>query len=187
MKNSLTNMLLSLGLVGIMSAATLAAVYNVTATPISRAAEKARVEAIAQVLPPFDNLATPIGGSEGTTVTPAYKDNELVGAAVQSYTENGFSGHFDVMVGFDADGAITGYQILSHSETPGLGAKMEEWFKSEEADRSVLGKTGEINVKADGGDIDAITAATITSRAFADAVNRARRAFETSSVKTETR
>lgn len=171
-------MVLSLGIVGIMSAAVIAIVYNITAKPIAEAGEKAKTEAIAHVLPQFDNLEAAVDGCEETVITPAYKNGELIGMAVQTYTTNGFSGRFDLIVGFDASGAVTGYQVLSHSETPGLGAKMTEWFKSPVADRSVIGKTGEIRVKADGGDVDAITAATITSRAFADALNRARRAAD---------
>ena len=77
------------------------------------------------------------------------------------------------MAGFDADGRLTGYRVLSHAETPGLGAKMDTWFQTDK----VIGTDTDIAVRADGGDIDAITGATITSRAFTDAINRARHAF----------
>ena len=70
--------------------------------------------------------------------------------------------------------------VLQHAETPGLGAKMQEWFRADKNKQSVLGRNladGELKVSKDGGDVDAITAATITSRAFLNAVNRAYSAF----------
>lgn len=84
------------------------------------------------------------------------------------------------MYGFDKDGNVTGYQVISHAETPGLGAKMGDWFHSPEGHRSVIGlnpATTNMTVSKDGGDIDAITAATITSRAFLDALRRASSAY----------
>ena len=83
-------------------------------------------------------------------------------------------------MGFEADGTIRDYQILKHQETPGLGAKMGEWFKTEKNNQSIIGKSPENNnmqVKKEGGDIDAITAATITSRAFLAAVRTAYAAY----------
>ena len=72
------------------------------------------------------------------------------------------------------------YSVLQHAETPGLGSKMQDWFRLEGTDRNVLGSDlsqGPLRVKKDGGTVDAITAATISSRAFLDAVNRAYSAF----------
>ena len=72
------------------------------------------------------------------------------------------------------------YSVLQHAETPGLGAKLQEWFRADKNKQSVLGRTipdGGLKVTKDGGDVDAITAATISSRAFLDAVNRAYSAF----------
>ena len=109
---------------------------------------------------------TPDGSDSPFTVFPAYEDGTLTGAAVEGYTLNGFSGEIRVMYGFAADGTITGYEVLSHAETPGLGAKMNEWFRSE------------MRVTKDaGGTIDAITAATISSRAFLDALRESYKAF----------
>ena len=85
-----------------------------------------------------------------------------------------------MIYGFDIDGNITGYEVMSHAETPGLGAKMGEWFRSPEGKRNVIGlnpATSNMTVAKDGGDIDAITAATITSRAFLDALTRAHKAY----------
>ncbi len=123
---------------------------------------------------------TPEGETTPVKVFPAKMDGQLVGAAVESYSLAGFSGEIRLMYGFDADGNITGYEVMSHAETPGLGAKMGEWFRSPEGNRNVIGlnpATTNMTVKKDGGDIDAITAATITSRAFLDALTRASKAY----------
>ena len=113
-------------------------------------------------------------------IYPASKGGEFVGAAVESNTKKGFSGEIKVIVGFDKEGKLLNYSVLQHAETPGLGAKMQEWFSTDKNKQSVLGRSlsaGPLKVTKDGGDVDAITAATITSRAFLDAVNRAYSAF----------
>jgi electron transport complex protein RnfG len=84
------------------------------------------------------------------------------------------------MVGIDKDGNITGYQILQTAETPGLGTKADLWFQKD-GKGCVIGMNAKDNplfVKKDGGEVDAITAATITSRAFCDAINRAYKAIK---------
>lgn len=81
------------------------------------------------------------------------------------------------MIGFDMDDKIVNYEILQHAETPGLGSKMGEWFKDMESNsKSIIGRDmslGTLAVTNDGGSVDAITASTITSRAFLNAVNKA--------------
>ena len=101
-----------------------------------------------------------------------------LGAAVQS-TTGGFGGDLKVLVGFDPDGKILGYTLLEHAETPGLGAKADRWFqKGEKGD--IIGKSPAepLTVSKDGGQVDAITASTITSRAFLFAVNSAYNAYK---------
>ena len=101
-----------------------------------------------------------------------------LGAAVQS-TTGGFGGDLKVLVGFDPDGKILGYTLLEHAETPGLGAKADRWFqKGEKGD--IIGKSPAepLSVSKDGGQVDAITASTITSRAFLLAVNSAYSAYK---------
>ena len=102
----------------------------------------------------------------------ATKGNDTVGYALETYTDKGFSGHFTVMVGFNTKGEIVNTNVLEHKETPGLGSKMtDDKFKSQ-----FNGKDPEkfkLMVKKDQGDVDAITASTITSRAFCDALTRA--------------
>ncbi len=105
------------------------------------------------------------------------KENYL-GAAVES-TTGGFGGDLKVLVGFDPKGTILGYTILEHAETPGLGAKADKWFQKD-GKGNIIGKNPSeaLVVKKDGGQIDAITASTITSRAFLKAVNQAYKAYQ---------
>ena len=104
--------------------------------------------------------------------------NNEKGAAVES-TAMGFGGQLKVLVGFDNDGNILGYTLLEHQETPGLGAKADQWFqKGQKGD--IIGKnpSSPLTVSKDGGQVDAITASTITSRAFLLAVNNAYNAYK---------
>ena len=92
-----------------------------------------------------------------------------------------------MLVGFDPQGNILGYTILAHAETPGLGAKADKWFqKGEKGD--IIGKnpSEELIVSKDGGKVDAITASTITSRAFLLAVNNAYKAYKATPIDGET-
>lgn len=188
--STLPNMIVSLGVITIVAASLLAWAHSVTAEPIAQAEKQTRVDAIKNVLPAFDNdplaKSTEIyqlgEGNAPFTVYPAYEGDKFVGAAVEGYTKSGFSGEIKVMYGFDAEGVVSGFQVLSHAETPGLGAKMNEWFRMEEGNRSVIGKNPAIvnmTVAKDGGAIDAITAATISSRAFLSALRDCFQAFET--------
>ena len=101
------------------------------------------------------------------------------GTAVKA-VENGFGGPLEILVGFDEAGNILGYTVLSTVETPGLGVKADTWFqKGQKGD--IIGKNPgekELSVSKDGGEIDAITASTITSRAFLNAVNHAYKAYK---------
>ena len=169
-------MLLSLTGICLVAGAILAGVNQFTAGPIAVAKATALEEAIKAVAPEFDNKPTEdvymAVSSDGDSlkIYPAKKGGQVVGGAVESNTKKGFSGEIRVIVGFDMDGKILNYSVLQHAETPGLGAKMQEWFRADKNKQSVLGRTI-------GGDVDAITAATISSRAFLDAVNRAYSAF----------
>lgn len=184
----LLKMAASLGLITIVSAALLGSVYSATRTPIAEAREEKLVNAIKAVAPAFNNnpaadvteLTLP-GESRPVTIYPARDNGTLTGAAVATYTPDGFSGEITLMVGFDTEGTVTGFEVLSHSETPGLGAKMQDWFADPKGSRSIIGKrppeSGFRVTKDPGGEIDGITAATITSRAFLQAINRAHKAF----------
>lgn len=170
-------MVLSLTLVSLVAAALLGGMYVLTEEPIAQTEQKKQMQAKIDVLPPTENIS--FGDKQeidGVTVYEAFAGNERVGAAVETFDANGFNGKFTLMVGFDNDGNITGYTVLKQNETPGLGANMINWFKTDKGNQNVIGLNPaekNMTVKKDGGDIDAITAATITSRAFLRAIVRA--------------
>lgn len=191
LSSTLPNMLLSLTGICIVVSGILALVNKVTAEPIAASAMKAKVEAIRAVTPAFDNnpyaereRLLPEGETDSLTVYPARKGGSLVGYAVESYTRSGFNGLISVMVGFDAEGTLVDFSVLEHSESPGLGSLIPEWYhqKSEtgglrEMRGLSMSEEAPLSVRKDGGRVDAITAATISSRAFLDAVNRAWRVY----------
>ena len=187
LKSTLPNMLLSLTGICVVAGAILAGVNQMTTEPIAASKAASLEAAIKAVTPEFDNkpaeesymAATSDGDS--LRIYPAKKGDELVGVAIESSTKKGFSGEIKVVVGFTPDGKLINYSVQKHSETPGLGSKMQEWFRSEKNNQSVIGRTlteEGLKVSKDGGDVDAITAATISSRAFLDAINRAYSAYK---------
>lgn len=184
-KSTLLNMVLSLTVIAVVAAAALAAVNNATKDTIEQKQKEKTEKAIREVLPEFAELQESKvlpDGEKDTLVCNKALDAEgnFVGMAVKSFTDKGFNGHIDVMVGFDAEGNVFGYQILKTGETPSLGSKAQDWFQKD-GKGSIIGKTPGDNgftVSKDGGEVDAITAATISSRAFCDAVNRAYKAFQ---------
>lgn len=169
--STLPNMLLSLTLIAVISAGLLAWVKTITDEPIRLAEEKKKTEALQQVLPAFDTVETE--DDEDGIVYKAYHENKWVGTAVQC-TSMGFNGEVLVMAGFDSNNKLIDYVVLKQAETPGLGTKMVDWFKNALVGR-VMDLNAPLKVKQDGGDVDAITAATISSRAFLKAVNDAYR------------
>ncbi|MCI1647473.1 MAG: RnfABCDGE type electron transport complex subunit G [Bacteroides sp.] len=183
LESSLKNMLLVLTGVTIISVALLAFVNELTKGPIEKANAKALSDAVSMVVPGFDN--DPIADKKMQAVNgveyaiyPATKQGKYIGAAVES-TSMGFGGELKVLVGFDAEGNILDYSLLAHAETPGLGSKAADWFK-EGHKGSIKGLNpgkAPLVVTKDGGQVDAITASTITSRAFLNAVNAAYAAF----------
>ena len=177
LQSSLTNMLLSLTLIALVAAGLLAGVYTLTKEPIDQAKAAKQAEAKLAVLPVMENLVVSEEPEvvNGMAVYKVFVGEELVAAAVETQ-ENGFGGVFKMMVGFDKDGNVTGYEVLEHQETPGLGSKMGEWFKTDKNHQNIIGRNpdkGGFIVSKDNGDVDAITAATISSRAFLLAVTNA--------------
>lgn len=176
-------MILSLTGFSIVAGGLLGWVNAATAEPIAQANAKALSDAIAVVIPGFDNNPAEEAETvevEGTTykIYPATQEGKPIGAAVEA-SANGFGGTLTVLVGFDTEGNIIDYSLLSHAETPGLGSKASDWFKKG-AKGDITGKnpgTQSLTVSKDGGEIDAITASTITSRAFLQAVNNAWSAY----------
>ena len=183
-ESTLINMLLALFVITAVSGGLLGLVYGFTKDAIAEVDLKKNQAAIQAVLPlegeityKADTLSYTEAGI--TTTFPcnlAYDaQGNFRGAAIKT-SEGGFGGKIEMMVGFLADGTIKGTSVLSHSETPGLGANMTGPFKDQFVDKNPA--SFQLTVKKDGGDVDAITAATITSRAFSKAVNKAYKAFE---------
>ena len=177
-ESSFRNMLLSLTLISLGASAALGYVYEFTKEPIALSNLNKKIEAIKLVVPEFNNnpnddmylLAT--GEGDSLEVYPAKKDSVVVGYAVKTYTNKGFSGYISLMAGFNPDGSILTITVLEQKETPGLGTKMADpSFKDQFSGKNP--DTFALKVKKDGGKVDAITAATISSRAFCDAVRKA--------------
>jgi len=177
-ESTFRNMALSLTLIALVSSALLGFVYELTKEPIAISNLNKKLSAIKQVVPEFTNnpnaemYKLPTGEGDSLEIYPAKKDDILIGYAVNTYTTKGFSGNISLMTGFRPDGTIINITVLDHKETPGLGTKMADpEFKDQfnEKDPSSF----ELKVDKDGGPVDAITAATISSRAFCDAVQRA--------------
>lgn len=188
LESSVQNMVMVLVGVALITGCILAYVNHATEGPIAEQKEKTLA----------DGIKTVMGGGELTVcktdtvrqndekgkeiVFIIYNTNDAkenyLGAAVES-TTGGFGGDLKVLVGFDPKGNILGYTILEHAETPGLGAKADKWFQKD-GKGNIIGKNPSeaLVVNKDGGQIDAITASTITSRAFLKAVNQAYKAYQ---------
>ncbi len=176
-KSNLTNMVLVLGLVCLACSAVLGGAYVITKAPIEAAAAAKTQAAVAQVLPHFETLEYNADDHYYTA-----KDGEaVVGYAIES-TVVGFGGPLLLMVGVTVDGVVYNTSVLSHSETPGLGAKCSTDAKFMDQWRGFDPAVKKLSVKKDGGDVDAITASTITSRAYTLAVENALKVFDTISV-----
>ena len=170
-QSNLKNMTLALGAVCLVCSALLGVAYAVTKAPIEKAAQAKTEASLSQVLPAFDAIEESTVAVEGEDVHyyKALSEGKVVGYAVEAGTI-GFGGPLTLMVGVTPDGVVYNTSVLSHSETPGLGAKCatEERFLSQFRGLDPAAKT--VAVKKDGGDVDAITASTITSRAYTRAV-----------------
>ena len=196
LESSLKNMVLVLVGVALIVGAILALVNHVTAGPIAEKAEKSLAAGIKSVMGTDDlQVAEPqevkqqMDGKEVSFTIHKCSDKsggKELGAAVES-TTGGFGGDLKVLVGFDPEGKILGYTVLQASETPGLGAKCTTWFQKD-GKGSVIGKSpkdGDLHVSKDdksGNAVDAITASTITSRAFLKAINQAYAAYSQKAV-----
>lgn len=189
MESSLKNMVLVLFTITLVSSAAVGGVYMITEEPIAQAKIAAVNDALKQVLPEYEATTSqtievnslPIVAHTATVADKA------VGYAVESISKNGFGGTVRLMVGFDNNGTILNINVLEQKETPGLGTKMADEGNALLAsfkDKSAADI--KMTVKKDGGDIDALTAATISSRAYAEAVAIAYEAFKVASGKQAT-
>ncbi len=166
-----------------LSAFVLGYVYQKTLDPIKQAKDNQELEAIAEVVNDFDNnpfaekmIITTKNKKHKLAMFPARKDGKLNSVAIKTYSNSGFGGRIEIMAGFNVDGTIKNFKVISSQETPGLGSKVDEpKFKEQlvgfHPQKQIL------KVQQDGGDVDAVTAATISSRAVLKAIERAFDAF----------
>ena len=204
LQSNILNMALVLTVIAVVAAGALAWVNNVTSGPIEEINNLAIENGIKSVILGDRDIQfmvdTPVEQDGFVFHSVNDMNGNLIGTAVESTDKNGFGGALKVMVGFDPEGKILGYTVLEHSETPGLGAQADGWFRQASAEvkeqpavvdvlLGAPGKPGNHNiigmnpgddmmiVSKDGGDVDAITASTITSKAFLRAVNAAYKAL----------
>jgi electron transport complex protein RnfG len=181
LESNFKNMVVALSVIALFAGLILATAFTLTVEPIAKTKKAKQQNAIKEVLPPFDRIDDKaIEIKEGEGVLKIYKafdtQNQFVGAAVETFSTNGYNGYIGLMVGFDANGIIVNYSVLQHSETPGLGDKIGAWFKTDKNKQSIIGldpAQTPLSVK----EVDAITAATISSKAFLHAVQTAHAAF----------
>ena len=177
LKSTWYNMLAVLTVIAVVAGAALGFVNKQTAPLISENEAKSEAAGVIEVLK-ADNVEVQQTDTVGTNVV--YRTDR--GIAVKSEDGNAFGGPLTILVGFDYEGNILGYKILKTQETPGLGAKADKWFQEGEKG-NIIGMSPSKNnmtVSKDGGEVDAITASTITSRAFLRAVNAAYTAMNSS-------
>ncbi len=161
----------TLFLIAAVVAAVLAGVNSVTKPIIDQLNEEKTQKAIAAVLPGgFDEIIENYDDASGI-VSKVYKGAN--GYALE-VTPSGFDNTITMMVGVDNEGKVLGISVVSHTETAGLGAVAAATTSAGEAFRGqFVGQSGSVAVSKDGGTLDAITGATITSRAICAGVNAA--------------
>lgn len=186
MKSTLLNMTAVLLGITLVASAGVGVVNMITLEPIAQAEQAAKTAALNEVLPAFDETVSDELAVDGLTVTvhTASLDGSTVGYAVETLSELGFGGPVSLMVGFTPAGEVINVNVLRQTETPGLGTKMADEgnplissIKGQQLEQKKL-VGGKLAVTKDGGDVDALTAATISSRAYVDAINRAWMAFK---------
>jgi len=176
-ESTLTNMVLTLLVITLVASLALGGIYNLTKEPIALAKKAKQEKAIKEVIPGFDTIVAkkylPADGTDSLVFYYGYDGDSLVGTAVGTYSNKGYDAtQIQLMVGFMPDLSIRNISVIQQKETPGLGTKMKDAkFKDQFQDKNPANFV--LKVKKDGGDVDAITAATISSRAFCDAVSRA--------------
>jgi electron transport complex protein RnfG len=196
----LTPLVLSMGLISCAATALMAWVFVITEAPIAAAQQQKNTAALSQVLPAFDNQPTKESVTlGGVTFYAARKGGQITGFAGETITTKGYAGEVNVLAGLKPDGTITTVLVTKQSETPGLGTVVTERVREKTLSGILAGKkeTGlppnpildQFNgmkaeagqtpwaVKKDGGNLDAITGATITSRAVGGAVFTIAEAF----------
>ena len=174
-KSIFMNMALALIVITMVAGFSLGFVNDLTLKPKAKAKLAKKVNALKMVLPEFDNdLVSEVvrvkseSVKDSIEIYPAFKSGTFIGAAVIGSSDKGFSGLVKIMVGFNTDGAIQNIAVLEQKETPGLGTKMkDEKFLKQFRDQNP--SSFDMKVAKDGGEVDALTGATISTRAFTEA------------------
>ena len=183
-KSSFKNMVLCLLVICLVSSSLLAVIYALTKAPIEAAALAKTNNAIAQVVPEFEGepvkAQISLDGKDYTYYSVS-KSGSVAGYAIMA-SSTGFGGALSLMVGVTAEGVVYNTSVLAQSETPGLGAKCTDPSFSDQF-RNFNPAEKKLQVKKDGGDVDAITASTITSRAYVAAIQTALNVYQ--AIKTE--
>jgi electron transport complex protein RnfG len=182
-ESTLINMVAALMLITLIAGLSLGFVNELTIEPIAKSKLNQKVNAVKLVLPVFDNnpvedviLLKVENIKDSVEVYPAFLNDEFVGAAVIGSSDKGFSGLIKLMIGFKPDGTIKNIAVLEQKETPGLGTKIkDEVFINQYIDKDLT--LFNAKVKKDGGEIDGLTGATITTRAFSEATQMAHDEF----------
>jgi electron transport complex protein RnfG len=183
-KSTFLNLVITLAVITLVGSLALGYVFQWTKEPIAKAQMEKQLRAIEAVVKGYDNnpvtekfkVATP-DGSDSLEFFPAKKGGQLIGMAVKTKSSKGYAGDIWLMIGFNMQGEIQRAVVIEHKETPGLGSKMtgakflDQFLNKNPASTN-------LKVKKDGGSIDAITGATISSRAFSEAVQRAYETFQ---------
>ena len=179
MKSNLFNMIAVLLVVAVCSAVSIGYVYELTSEPIAEAKKAKIVAAIKEMVKNFDNNPleekTTIG-TDGVVLYPAREEGNITSVAVETSSSLGFGGKIELIMGILTDGTVTGYKITQQNETPGLGSKVTEAAFSKQF-VGLNTHNSNFSLKKDGGEIDAVTGATISSRAVIDAVKKAVAAY----------
>ncbi len=176
---NLIKMVSVLTIVAVISAYALSYVEKISKAPIQKAKDAKQMEAISSVIGEFDNdpfaekmiISTP-DKKDKLELYPARKDGVINSFAIKTFSNSGFGGRIELIVGFHIDGSIKGFKVIDHHETPGLGSKITE-TKFQKQFNGFNPHNQKLKVRQDGGDVDAVTAATITSRAVTEAIQKA--------------
>jgi Na+-translocating ferredoxin:NAD+ oxidoreductase subunit G len=173
--NKNIKMILVLTVIALLCSSLLSVVNNLTREPILQAVQREKKEALRQVLPDFDNdpfkCRVTISNNQETCVFHiARKNGEFAAAAFEASSDKGYGGTIKILAGVKNNNTLSGLAILQQNETPGLGAKItDEKFKGQFQNKNI--NQTKWKVKKDGGDIDAITGATISPTAVLDALS----------------
>lgn len=183
-RSTLFNMIFVLSGISMLSAAVVTFVYIKTKPTIEENAKNGEISAIVELFgETFDNdplaekIIVPKKNGKNLLIYPLRSEGSIYALAINTYSNKGFGGDIYIMTGFYLDGEMAGYKVLGHKETPGLGSKIgEEKFKSQFNSLKITENT--LNLRKNGGEIDGITSATISSKAVLDAIKKAKKAYD---------